>query len=382
MNPENAPRAAFPVEEYQERIAKVQDWMAEQGLDLLFLTQPEHFNWLTGYDPTSIFYFQGVAIAADRSREPILLCNQAERVLCRETCRLDRISWIWTYEDQIAHLVELLREEGLEDGMRLGLNLSSYNLKPAYVFELKDALPQVELVDVAREVDDLRLVKTPREIAYLRKAAYMADLGATAGINAAREHATDREVMAEIQHSLALNGSEFCAYPGIVDARGSLHGTAIGKTLREGDVVLIEVTGVCRRYHCNIVRSIAIGSASEEARRFFEIVERTHFGALDLLRPGTTSEEIVEFSQRELGEYGKENWGRFGFGMEISYPPIWIGALSLMKTDPHVLEPGIVLTLETGIMADFGTPFLGTNVLVTENGPEILNNVPMELFVR
>ena len=68
--------------------------------------------------------------------------------------------------------------------------------------------------------------------------------------------------------------------------------------------------------------------------------------------------------------------------MEISYPPIWIGALSLMKTDPHVLEPGIVLTLETGIMADFGTPFLGTNVLVTENGPEFLNNLPMELFVR
>lgn len=379
---DGAPRAAFPVAEYRERLAKVRAWMGEEGLDLLLLTQPEHYNWLSGYDPTSIFYFQALLVTPDDDRDPVLLCNQAERVLCHETCWLERIAWIWTYEDPVARAVELLREEGLEDGARLGLNLSSYNLKPAHVLELQATLPGIELVDVTEAIDDLRLVKSEREIAYLRKAAHIADLGATAGINAAREHATDREVMAEIQHAVSLNGGEFPAYPGLVDARGSLHGTAIGKTLREGDVVLIEVTGVSRRYHCNIVRSIAIGSASAEARRLFGIVEEVHLGALELLRPGTSSEEIVEFSQRGLGEYAEDNWGRFGFGMEISYPPIWIGALSLMKTDPHVLEPGIVLTLETGIMADLGTPFLGTNVLVTEHGPEILNNVPMELFVR
>lgn len=380
--PREAPRLAFPIDEYQGRVAKTRAWMADNDLEVLVLTQPEHYNWLSGYDPTSIFYFQALVIALDEAMPPTLLCNQAERRLCAETCWLDDIEWVWTYEDQIARLVDLLSERGLAGKPRIGMNLSSYNLKPIYVRELEAALPEIELVDVSPALDELRLVKSELEIDYLRQAAHIADLGITAGINAARQHATDREVMAEIQRAVSLNGGEFPAYPGLVDARATLHGTAIGKSLADGDVVLMEVTGVARRYHCNIVRSIAVGSADDEVRRLYGIVEETHRGALELLRPGTTSEDIVDFSQRGLGEYAEENWGRFGFGMEISYPPIWIGALSLMKTDRHVLEPGIVLTLETGIMADVGALLLGTNVLVTEHGPEVLNNVPMSLIVR
>ena len=93
--------------------------------------------------------------------------------------------------------------------------------------------------------------------------------------------------------------------------------------------------------------------------------------------------EIVELVAKLQGGYEQNTWGRFGFSMEIAYPPIWIGALSLMRGDEHVLEPGMVITMEPGLAyADGATMMFGNNVLVTDGGPEVLNDVPTELISR
>jgi Xaa-Pro aminopeptidase len=93
--------------------------------------------------------------------------------------------------------------------------------------------------------------------------------------------------------------------------------------------------------------------------------------------------DIVDLIAECHKGYEEHTWGRFGFSMEIAWPPIWIGGLSLMKGDDHVLEPGMVITMEPGLSyADGVTIGLGDNVLVTEHGPEILNSVPSDLFVK
>ena len=93
--------------------------------------------------------------------------------------------------------------------------------------------------------------------------------------------------------------------------------------------------------------------------------------------------EIVELVAECHRGYEQNTWGRFGFSMEIAYPPIWIGALSLMKGDPHTIEAGMVITMEPGLSySDGATMMLGNNVLITEEGPEVLNEVPVELFLK
>ncbi|MBB4662009.1 M24 family metallopeptidase [Conexibacter arvalis] len=374
-----APRMAVGIEEYQQRLAKTRDWMRENGVDLLILTQPEHYNWLSGYDPTSVFYHQSLIVGVD-DEPPTLLCNKAEVALYEETCWVEDMRVVWTHEDQVARTMEVLRERGLDRAARVGLNLMSYHLRPRFAFELRDALAGAEVVDVTQAIDDLRLVKSPAEIDYLRRAAHVADLGVTAGINAIREGVTDREVMAAIQHATALNGGEFPAYPFLVDARGTLHGTPIGKILRAGDTVYMEVSGVVRRYHCNISRTVLVGEPTQKLRELYKIVKGALDEATDAMRPGATVGEIVDLVARLHSGYEENTWGRFGFSMEIAYPPIWIGGLSLMKGDDHVLEPGMVITMEPGLSyADGATMMLGNNVLITEHGPEILNNVPSDL---
>jgi Xaa-Pro aminopeptidase len=277
----------------------------------------------------------------------------------------------------------LLRERGLDRAARVGVNLSSYHLKARYAFELEAGLPDAELVDVCAALDDLRLIKSPAEIEYLRRAAHVADLGVTAGINAVRDGVTDRDVMAAVQHAVALNGGEFPAYPTLVDARGTLHGTPVGKILHHGDTVYLEVSGVVRRYHCNISRTVVVGEPSKQIRELYAVVKDALDRATAAMVPGTPVSEIVELVAECHRGYEQNTWGRFGFSMEIAYPPIWIGALSLMKGDEHVIEPGMVITMEPGLAyADGATMMIGNNVLITEHGPEVLNNVASELFVK
>jgi Xaa-Pro dipeptidase len=378
-----APRMAVALEEYQDRLSRTREWMRSRDVELLLLTQPEHYNWLSGYEPTSAFYFQALVVPVAEDAALTLLCNKAELLLCEETCWVSDVRPIWTREDQTARLLDLLRERNLDGAKRVGLNLSSYHLKARYALELTRALSKAEMVDVCEGLDDLRLVKSPSEIALLRRAAHVADVGVNAGIEAIRAGVSDREVMAAIQRAVAASGGEFPAYPTLVDARGTLHGTPVGKVLGDGDVVYLEVSGVVRRYHCNISRTVVVGEPSRRVRELYEVVEDALRRATDALRPGTKVEEIVELVAECHRGYEQNTWGRFGFSMEIAYPPIWIGALSLMRGDPHTIEPGMVITMEPGLSySDGATMMLGNNVLVTEDGPEVLNEVPVELFCK
>ncbi|HST54405.1 MAG TPA: Xaa-Pro peptidase family protein [Solirubrobacteraceae bacterium] len=373
---------AFAFEEHRERLARTRKWMAASDLDLLILAQPEHYNWLCGYEPTSAFYYQALLVPA--GDEPVvLLCNKAELALCEETCWVEDVRTLWTHEDQIAKTLEALNERGWADARRVGVNLSSYYFKARYAFELQHALPRAELVDVTPGIDELRLVKSPAEIELLRRAAHIADLGVTAGINAVREGVSDRDVMAAIQHAVALNGGEFPAYPTLVDARGTLHGTPTGKIVAPGDTLYLEVDGVVRRYHTNISRTVVIGQPSRKLHDLYLKVRDTLERATDAMRPGATVPELVELVARCHDGYEQNTWGRFGFSCDITYPPHWIGALSLMKGDTHVLQPGMVITMEPGLAYyDGDTMMLGNNVLVTDGAPEVLNNVPIDLFVK
>jgi Xaa-Pro aminopeptidase len=382
MRKDTASRMAVSLEEYRERLAKTRRWMREHDVDLLVLNQPEHYNWLSGYDPTSVFYHQSLIVPA--GEEPLtLICNKAELALCEETCWVPDVRVVWTHEDQVARTLEILRERGLLGAARIGLNLMSYHLRPRYAFELREAFADADIVDVTAALDDLRLVKSAAEIEYLRRAARVADIGVSAGIEAIRPGASDRDVMAAIQHAVSKAGGEFPAYPFLVDARGTLHGTPIGKVLQEGDTVYMEVSGVVRRYHCNISRTVVLGEPSAKLRELYAVVKDALDRATDALRPGVGVREIVELVASLQSGYEHNTWGRFGFSMEIAYPPIWIGGLSLMRGDEHVLEPGMVVTMEPGLSyADGATMMFGNNVLVTEGDPEVLNDVPTDLFSR
>jgi Xaa-Pro aminopeptidase len=72
------------------------------------------------------------------------------------------------------------------------------------------------------------------------------------------------------------------------DARGTLHGTPIGKVLADGDTVYMEVSGVVRRYHRNVSRTVVVGEPSARIRELYTLVRNALDQATDALRPGVS----------------------------------------------------------------------------------------------
>jgi Xaa-Pro dipeptidase len=373
----------FSLGEYQARVAALKGELARRGIDILIGTVPEHFNYFTGFDPSGVFYYQQMFVTPDME-QPILLVHKVESELARTTSWVDDIR-VWRHgEDPLQRTLSVLQELGLRSGMTIGLELDNWYLKTSTYLKLVDRLPDVAFVDATDIAMEMRVIKSPAEIGYMREAARLGDVGMAAAIDAIRPGVRERDVNAAIQSALYTAGSEYPAFPTIVAAgprSGLFHGLPTDRVIEDGDPVKLEVAGVVARYNTNICRTVVAGRASQEVRELHEIVLTAYFKALDAIKPGVAIGELDRISKEARAGYEDYFPARSGFGLELAYPPVWIGALSVLEGDPHVLRPGMVFSVEPSIAMYHGmTVIFANDVLVTDAGAEVLHKTPSRLI--
>ena len=115
------------------------------------------------------------------------------------------------HEDPVKLTRDTLVKLGLEKAT-IGVEKECWFLTTANFEKLHDALPDADLTDCSGLVEQLRLVKSPQEIEYIRQAAGTAATGMQAGVEAIAAGKTEDEVAAEVLKGCALAGS---AYPGL-----------------------------------------------------------------------------------------------------------------------------------------------------------------------
>ncbi|MDQ1666776.1 MAG: Xaa-Pro dipeptidase, partial [Actinomycetota bacterium] len=205
----------FPEDEYQRRLVLFREALSAEGVDVYMGSMPEHLNYLTGFDPTGLYFYQQLFLTPGTA-SPVLLTHKCEQELARVTSWLEDVR-IWTHgQDPVETTVAILNELGLTPGTTLGLEMESWYLKPATVRRLEAAFPGVRIVDVTGVGQEQRMRKSPLEITYMRQAAGFADIGMAAAAEHLRPGVREIDIHAEIQHALAAAGSEYPALPTIM----------------------------------------------------------------------------------------------------------------------------------------------------------------------
>ena len=388
---------AFPPSEYQQRVARVREAMGRAGLDALYVTTPANLTWLTGYD--MIWYhltsLTGLLIRTD-SNDTIFFDSAAHITIVSTTPAINEVVYFEGDSSSPAQVIaNEIKRRGLGTGC-VGLELWGYAPHASVMETLAQTLDGngAEVKDVWTLVEELRLVKTPREIAHVRKAAVIADQAMAAARDAIAPGVSETELEAVIMYQLMSAGG---GYPGIRTMVGSgpragtHHGPPTRRKIKQGDLVFIDFCGCYERYHVNINRTFSLG---EPDPRWVELMAKaagcieTVLSEAKLGQPMSTIEHIA---QRYTDEMGLRDyvWWVGGYSLGIALPPDWCGSHWLEPRGglpDRVLEPGIVFNLENqfDVWEDWpggsGCAYI-ESLLVTESGLEVLSRHPRHLVV-
>jgi len=368
----------FPREEYLARVARVQAALRERGQDALLAFLPESVTWLTGYFTRAYGTFQFAIIPAEG--EPVLVARDVEEYYLDKTCVFAGRA-LWTDSDVPIEVGIRAIQAALGATPRLAVELSAWVLNAARFLAIRDALPGAAIEDAGHLVARMRLIKSPAEVAYQRQAARAAEAGMQAGIEAASQGSTEREMAAAICAAMIRAGSDLPG-PGVLSSGERafhLHGGYSDRVLERGDVVQLECTPNVRHYHARFMRPMKVGVATDEDQRTVERLIRIQDAAIAAVAPGVAA-AVPDAIYRD---------GVLSAGLRDSYTNKTFYSVGLLLqpnggepleaapgSDWH-FEPGMVF--HTYVLArGFG---MSETIVITESGIERLTNFPRQLFV-
>ena len=158
---------------------------------------------------------------------------------------------------------------------------------------LRTRFPRAEVRDLTPILDELRGVKSPREIALIRRASQLAGRGIIEAIKSTRPGATEYQLDAVARYVFLANGSRLEGYRSItasgVENINNMHYYRNLDTLKDGDLVLMDFAPDYRYYTSDIARIWPVnGKFNPEQRELLQFVLDYRNGILAKVRPGVT----------------------------------------------------------------------------------------------
>jgi Xaa-Pro dipeptidase len=320
----------------------------------------------------------------------MLLGQTFELYNARATCWLDeeRQRGYALDEDPIAVTRQLVLERGLGRA-RIGIEQSSWDLRGDTLLRIKAALPEARWVDAGGLIERVKRIKSPAEIACVRQAARLTDLGMQAALAATAAGRTDNTVAAAAYDAIIRNGGEYMCLDPIVTVgprSGLPHSTHRRVPIQPGDAVLIEIGACYHRYSAPLMRTAFVAPLAAELRRAAEACRRANDTAIRGLRPGVPARAIAAEATRAWADVlpGRVWHGIYAYSIGLSFPPKWNDCPFGVTFDNEApVEAGMVLHVTCSLRdpGRWGVAFSET-VAVTEQGPEVLTNVTRDLVIR
>lgn len=383
--------AAFPVSEHRERLARARAALKAAGFDLCIAMAPEHLYYLAGYDSwVGVNSPQALIFSVRDGDAPTVVLRNADIALARESAWVtDLRTYHLLLEDPAALMAKVAREKGLKGG-RVAIEMATYALPAAFEKQLAAALAPAKLEDASALLGDLRVVKSPAELTYIRQAARHAEAGLAAGRRAMRAGVTEIALAGSIEAGLRAAGSDYWSIPTELTSgirTGGGHGTPRPRAVEPDTLVRTEFSGVAARYHAVALHSMALGQPPKRVRDLYKLGNEVLAAGIAATRVGAAVADIEEASLAPLRREGLEHTarGRFGYGIGIAYPPIWLETLQISRGLDRRLSAGMVFVLHSWIELpeeNIGVAQGGTWAL-TESGLEMLVGsgvVDLELY--
>jgi Xaa-Pro dipeptidase len=378
----------FTATEFADRRRRVSKAIADAGLDWLVAFHPVSIHWLTGSDAKSYQEFQCLLIPAGPGPLTIITREGEVNEYRDETLVDEIVGWGGgIVEDPIAVFAKQAKRLGLLQG-RVGMEVPAYYLHPHHYVQLKDLLGKALVAEATNLIHDLKLVKSPAEWVYIRKAVKIADDAMDVFAKELREGVSELALAGKVYDSMLSAGGGLAASPiNLVSGErsGFSHGAPTERTIRRGDYGNIEYGAMYRRYTATIGRQFSIGKPTPRMLELYDIVRRAADACMAAIRDGVPAIVPHEAARKVVVNAGMEQFRvhTTGYGLAPGFPPTWGEPLHMLNGSPYSLRAGMVITIEPPVF--IGSERLGArlidNVLVTKDGVELLSSFSRDLII-
>lgn len=360
----------------KERIERFKTWMEGQGIDVSIILKPQDVAYLSGWAPvcSGIVVFRG-----QPSIEVCIWLDAPDGKRNRLPLRL--MGYRFPGSSMAEKMVELISQR-LSAPRVIGIEKDFMTLR--FWETIRKAFPKASFVSVTRALDEMRAIKTPEEIRYLKKATAMAEAGMKAALASVRPGVTEIDIASEAEYAMRKAGSEGVAF-GTLVASGSrallAHPYASWRKIGKKDVVVIDLGAKYKGYSSDLCRTAFTGDPSRKQREFLKLLLQAQEAAFRAARPGVKTGTLYEEARKVLADYGYDRYlpDDIGYGSGLRQSEFFPVVL---KSGQDVLQPGMVIALfqTTAYLRELGGIRVEDQIVIGERGFKRLSNLPQPVF--
>lgn len=351
------------------------------GVDAVLLVPGANMRYFTGLD----FHLSERPIIAfftpDGAMSIIIPELEVPRLNARPDLEARAFAWTDTAGYREAFR-QAIRDLGLS-GKRLGVDGMTMRLSEWLAF--LEADPSLAAQPVERDLVRIRAIKTPEEIELMRQAVRLSEKALDNLLAWVQPGLTERQIAARLEDEMTALGSDGKAFETLVQTGPNSalpHGTTTDRVLQADEFLLIDYGGTVQGYPADITRTFCLGAPSAEMQKIYATVLAANEAARAAAGPGVAMGQVDRAAREviEAAGYGAYFIHRTGHGLGLDthepIPQIAAGVEDLLK-------PGMVFTIEPGIyVPGLGGVRVEDNVVVTEDGLEVLTSYPRQLALK
>jgi Xaa-Pro aminopeptidase len=248
----------------------------------------------------------------------------------------------------------------------------------------------IEIKDAFPILDEVRWVKSPAELALLRKAAAITAEGFWAGARAIAPGRAQRQIEGEVIRACLNAGADglslwpwvrsgpYTMPQALFDPFGDYRN--LDRTMQSGEIVRLDVGCDYRMYKGDFGRTIPVSGRFEAGQReTLELLNGAYLAGLNAMKPGANAEQVQQAFRGYIEIENRQNnlvtplAREAASGALKSRQPIHGLGVDMAEGTPKAFREGNVICFEPAIVAGNQAYFVEDTILVTATGHEVLN---------
>jgi Xaa-Pro aminopeptidase len=378
----------LPESEYAERRERLAERMEQQAVDALFLPQSSDLEYLTGIErdvPSfgQSSYAHGWVLGAfiAPGQEPLYVLPRM--FVAFHLWGNAPANSIVVNESDDGRALFRNATSSLGDVKTIGIGARTWG---EAVMELQQALPDARLVNGTPIVNELRRVKSPRELELMTIAAKITDDAMVATVDKVEPGVTMAQLAEEVEHQMRIRGSKCPSFPTHIFSYGyeQSHDSTMASGLEpiaQGEAVMFDFGAVHAGYCSDFGRTIVCGEPHPEYEWAYGVLLAAQEAGRAAAVPGALARDVnaacrAPIEEAGLGEFFRHRMGH-GIGLDVHELPF----ISVEDSTP--LEAGMTFTDEPSLLWDGHFAVRIEDVVVcAEGGGRVLNTLSGGMVIR